>query len=87
MSDGLAGVTAADTVLSHSDSESARLWLRGRPIDQPGQFAVARLNELRGELLRRKRAVEHCLEWPSLVRAGDQDQFLFKIVQSYRDHV
>jgi citrate synthase len=33
MPDGLAGVIAADTVLSHSDAESARLWVRGRPIE------------------------------------------------------
>jgi citrate synthase len=34
MSDGLAGVIAADTVLSFSDAANARLWLRGRPIEE-----------------------------------------------------
>jgi hypothetical protein len=34
MSDGLDGVIAGDTVLSHSDAEAARLWVRGRPIEE-----------------------------------------------------
>ena len=34
MTSGLHDVVAADTVLSHSDSKSARLWLRGRPLEE-----------------------------------------------------
>ncbi|HET9903383.1 MAG TPA: citrate/2-methylcitrate synthase [Xanthobacteraceae bacterium] len=34
MSDGLAGVIAAETVLSHSDPAAAQLWIRGRPLEE-----------------------------------------------------
>ena len=34
MSDGLDGVVAAQTVLSHSDGERGIVWVRGRPIDE-----------------------------------------------------
>lgn len=34
MSDGLDGVVAAATVLSHSDAACGRLWVRGRPLEE-----------------------------------------------------
>jgi citrate synthase len=34
MSDGLEGVVAAQTVLSHSDGEQGFVWVRGHPIDE-----------------------------------------------------
>ena len=47
MSKGLAGVVAADTVLSHVDGAGGRLIVRGRPIEtlagRTGYEAVAAL--------------------------------------------
>lgn len=34
MSNGLDDLIVADTVISHSDPESARLWVRGRPLEE-----------------------------------------------------
>src|SRR3984957_20993427 len=34
MNDGLEGVIAAETVLSHADSESGAVWVRGHPIER-----------------------------------------------------
>ena len=39
MSDGLEGVVAAETVLSHSDGEQGFVWVRGHPI---GEFGGSR---------------------------------------------
>jgi citrate synthase len=38
MSNGLDGLIVADTVISHSDAQSARLWMRGRPLEEAVRF-------------------------------------------------
>jgi citrate synthase len=38
MSNGLDDLIVADTVISHSDAQSARLWVRGRPLEEAVQF-------------------------------------------------
>ena len=57
MSDGLEGVVAAQTVLSHSDGERGLVWVRGHPIGEwmpmqvvragePQEIRVARVSDL-----------------------------------------
>jgi citrate synthase len=38
MSNGLDDLIVADTAISHSDAQSARLWVRGRPLEEAVQF-------------------------------------------------